>query len=160
MQEMPDHSRVWVYQTNRALSKEEAGAIQEAGVSFVSNWQAHQKDLQASFEVLKDRFVLIAVDEEKQEATGCSIDRSVHFLQGLEKQLGIKLFDRTQVVYMVEGELREARLAEIKEKIAKGEIQKDTLTFNNLVQSKKEWKEKWMIPAQESWLSRYFMSKT
>ena len=47
-------------------------------------------------------------------------------------------------------------MAAIKGKVASGELSADTITFNNLVGSKGEWKEKWEVPAQETWLSRYF----
>jgi hypothetical protein len=153
---MPDHARLWIYQSNRDLHDDEIKDLLEAGQAFTNTWTAHQKELKASFDVLNRRFLILAVDEQSQEATGCSIDKSVHFMKQVEHEFGLSLFDRTQIAFLKDGKISVLKLPEIKGKVMAGEIQKDTLTFNTLVQTKKEWSEKWMQPASETWLARYF----
>jgi len=47
-------------------------------------------------------------------------------------------------------------LMELKEKIREGDIQFEAITFNNLIKTKKELKNNWLIPAGESWMKRYY----
>ena len=155
-QDMPETSRIWIYQADRALTEDEIRAIEETGKAFTSDWTAHQRNLKASFAVLHHRFLILAVDEETQEATGCSIDKSVHFIKQVEQAYGLHLFDRTNIPFLENGQVRVHKLPEIKRKVEAGEIQKDTLTFNTLVQTKKEWQEKGVQAASETWLARYF----
>lgn len=155
-QDMPENSRLWIYQANRALSQDEIQEMEKLGRAFTAEWTAHQRDLKASFTILNERFLVLAVDEEAQEATGCSIDKSVHFMKQMEQTFGLHLFDRTQIAFLQDGGVWVVKLPEIKGKVAAGEIQKDTLTFNTLVQTKKEWQDQWTQPASETWLARYF----
>jgi hypothetical protein len=155
-EEMPAHSRVWVYQSSRALSSEEVIAIESDLQRFVDQWQAHRKDLKGSAAVMLNTFIVLMVDEQFHTATGCSIDSSVHFIKELEQRYQLSLFDRSRVAFHVDDTLMFAALPELKSKIEKGEIKKDTITFNNLVQSKAELESGWMLPAEQTWLARYF----
>ena len=46
---------------------------------------------------------------------------------------------------------------DIKSLIADGKIDSSTLTFNNLVPTIEEMNDQWVVPANESWLKRYFI---
>ena len=87
IQHLAEHSRVWVYQANRFLSDQEIVAISNALSQFIESWNAHGASLYAGFEIISSRFVVLAVDEEKALASGCSIDKSVHFFQKIGKIL-------------------------------------------------------------------------
>ena len=81
---MPADARVWVYQSSRMLSPEEVDLVASASESFLNQWQAHGNDLRASFKVAYDRFLILTVDESAGQASGCSIDASVHLIKALE----------------------------------------------------------------------------
>lgn len=153
--ELPKSARVWVYQANRELSQKEEQNLNTKLSDFTENWDSHQKPLKASFQILHNRFILISVDESYNQASGCSIDKSVHFLQNLEQELGLNLFDRTQIAYKTAEEIQVIPMSQIKSKIAEGAITPQTLIFNNLVNNIAEWEEKWVIPAQKSWAARF-----
>ena len=97
--QMAGSARVWVYQSNRALSLEESKAIAELTVDFLTKWTAHGAGLKSSFRILHNHFLAISVDEAHTGASGCSIDASVHFIQSLERQFGVNFFDRTKVAF-------------------------------------------------------------
>ena len=80
---MPSDARVWVYQSNTILSDAEVNTIKNEGAHFISDWAAHGSNLKASFDVLFNRFIVIAVDEQQATASGCSIDKSVKFVKEL-----------------------------------------------------------------------------
>lgn len=153
---MPDHARIWIYQSTKPFSTEERAFIERNFDVFVSQWAAHGQKLQATYSIEKNQFIILAVDESYHGASGCSIDSSVAVVRGIEQATGLSLLDRTQVAYFKDGEVKLRAFNKIKEAVQTGEIAKETLVFNNSVQNAGDWKDKWTQPAGESWLSRYF----
>src|SRR5476649_1492029 len=94
-----ENSRVWVYQSNRELSAAESSQIQQELNNFTTGWTAHNNQLKAKAEVRYNRFLILIVDESQAGASGCSIDKSVHFMKELEQQFNINLFDRFNLAY-------------------------------------------------------------
>ena len=159
-EEMPDNARIWIYQADRPLSRPEEAFIKEQTDLFLQDWAAHGAGLNASFTVLYNQFLIIAVDEAMVKASGCSIDKQVRFIQELEKELLISFMDRTRVAFLqadvpADSAIVTTTLSEIKAKVAEGQIHSRTLTFNNLVQTKGQLEEGWIIAAEDSWLKRY-----
>ena len=77
---LPDNSRIWIYQANRKLSEEEVHSITQQTSQFLEQWTAHGSDLEAGFEVKYNRFIVIGLNQANASASGCSIDSSVHFI--------------------------------------------------------------------------------
>ena len=158
-EEMPDNARIWIYQADRPLSKPEEAFIKEQTDLFLQDWAAHGAGLHASFTILYSQFLIIAVDEAMVRASGCSIDKQVRFIQELEKELLLNFMDRTKVAFLqadpADNAVVTTTLTEIKNKVADGQIHPKTLTFNNLVQTKGQLEEGWIIAAEDSWLKRY-----
>lgn len=153
---LPAHTRVWIYQADRNLTVQEQEMLESRLKVFTENWAAHQQPLKASAKVFYARFVVLAVDESYNQASGCSIDSSVHFLQELEKELEVNFFERSNQAFLKEDEIHTAHIKKLKQKIAEGFIEGDTLVFNNLVTNMQELQQNWKQPAKESWLARYF----
>ncbi|RUA35608.1 MAG: ABC transporter ATPase [Bacteroidetes bacterium] len=152
-------SKVWVYQADRAFSDEEKKFILENGIAFVKSWTAHNKDLNASIEIKYNQFIVLAVDETQAAATGCSIDKSVHFIKALENELKINLLDKSQIAFLKDEKVELQPLSSIKSKVEADEISPELLTFNNMVTNKGDFDSKWIIPASESWMGRFFKEK-
>ena len=159
-QEMPAEARLWVYQADRQLSSSEKELIKSQSASFIREWTAHGANLKASFDICFDQFLVITVDENFNQASGCSIDSSVQFVRFLEQKLNISFLDRTKVAFLDEGlkpnGVVTRSLGEIKEKVSAGEIGEGTIVFNNMVTSKHEFDTNWKIEAKNSWLGKYF----
>ena len=94
-------SKVWVYQAERNLSSEEVAVADKAIEQFTEQWAAHSQELKAKGAILHQRFLVLMVDESQANASGCSIDSSVHFVQELGKHLSIDFFDRLNIAYNV-----------------------------------------------------------
>jgi hypothetical protein len=118
---------------------------------FITNWTAHGKLLKAKIEVYYALFVVLFVDETQADASGCGIDKSVHFFQSLEKELGINLMNRLLVAYKENEEVKSNSLYSFEKKLASGELNSDTIVFNNLVQTKAEFETQWELPLKHSW---------
>ena len=76
---LPEESRVWIYQANRSFSEKEISQLKEQLNIFIEAWTAHGKDLQAGYKIVYKRFIVLALNQNLNKATGCSIDASVHF---------------------------------------------------------------------------------
>ena len=64
------------------MSAAQAAELGEIMDEFVGGWKARAQ-LAAAYRIIADQFLIIAVDESLQQATGCSIDKSVHLLKSL-----------------------------------------------------------------------------
>lgn len=155
---MPSDARVWVFQSNRHLSDAEVKAIEKSGLAFIADWAAHGASLKASFDVLYDRFVVIAVDEKQAMASGCSIDKSVHFVKELEKQFNLNFFDRMQVAYRKGNEIASCSLSEFEKLASQNLVTGATIVFNNMVNTKLAFDTEWEVPLKQSWQSRVLVS--
>lgn len=153
---LPDDARIWVYQSNRKFSDEEVAEIEDALKSFIESWTAHGADLEASYLVQYNRFVILAVNQAAQGATGCSIDASVHFIQELEKKYSVDLLDRMNVSFKQGEFITYKPLTDFKKMAKDKSVSANTVVFNNLVNTVGEWKDYWEVPASESWHSRFF----
>ena len=66
---------------------------------FITQWTVHGKSLAAGYEIPYRRFIILGLDQSQAAASGCSIDASVHFIQGLEKKYGVDLLDKMNVTF-------------------------------------------------------------
>lgn len=158
-EKLPDHSRIWIYQAPRPLTVEEREVISANMENFTAGWKTHQKDLYAGYALLHRRFIVLAVDESLEPASGCSIDDSVSIIRRLQDELGLDLMDRLQITFRSENDLVvSAGLNDFKQMIRDGEIDENTIVFNNLVANLGEFRRNWEIKASDSWHSKYFAS--
>ena len=61
--ELPDESRVWIYQSNRIFTNKELNYIRAYSCDFLNKWTAHGSDLQAGIDIPYDRFIVIGLNE-------------------------------------------------------------------------------------------------
>ncbi|UAB75095.1 ABC transporter ATPase [Mesoflavibacter sp. SCSIO 43206] len=153
---LPEHSRVWIYQANRSFSEEELTEIKQKLDTFITNWTAHGSDLNAGYDIRYKRFIILAVNQTSQSATGCSIDASVRFIQQLEQDYNVDLMDKMNVSYKQGQFVAHKTLLDFKKMVKDKAVSKNTIVFNNLVTNIGELNENWEVPAEQSWHSRFF----
>jgi len=159
-QEMPPEARVWIYQADRSFTRDEEELIETETASFIERWTAHGEGLRGAFSLYYDQFLMISVDESFNQASGCSIDDSVHFIKELESRLGLSLLDR-RVAFLIQNgvekpEVELEPLPSVRQKITSGYIDENTIIFNNTVTNKKDFQSQWKIEAKNSWMAKYF----
>ncbi|WP_298901672.1 ABC transporter ATPase [uncultured Psychroserpens sp.] len=152
---LPEESRVWIYQANRSFTEEELSGIKEKLNIFIENWTAHGSDLQSGYTIEYKRFIVIGLNQNLNNATGCSIDASVHFIQQLERDYNVDLMDKMNVSYKQGEYVAHKSLLDFKKMAKDKAVSKKTIVFNNLVTNIAEFKENWEVPASESWHSRF-----
>ena len=151
---LPESSRVWIYQANRSFTDDELKQIQQELDAFITDWTAHGADLKSAYEIRYRRFLVLALDQSMNSASGCSIDASVHFIQSLEKKYDVLLLDKMNVSYKQGDYVAYKSLVDFKKMARQKAVSLKTIVFNNLVTNKGEYLEHWEVPASESWHSR------
>ena len=152
--DLPDSSRVWIFQANRSFSEDELEQIQPMVLTFLEDWTAHGQILKAGFEIRYNRFIVLGLDESQASASGCSIDASVRFIQSLEKEYNVDLLDKMNVSFKSGEFVAYKPLLDFKKMVKQKAVSPQTIVFNNLVNTKAEYKELWEVPITESWHNR------
>ena len=153
---LPPESKVWIYQSNRKFTEEEWSAIETDLKTFVDSWAAHGTSLEASFQLKYNRFIILAVNQEVQNTTGCSIDSSVQFIQSLEQKYEVDLLDKMNVTFKLGEHVAHKTLIDFKKMAKDKAVTENTIVFNNLVNTIEDWNDNWEVPAGDSWHSRFF----
>jgi hypothetical protein len=154
---LPNNSRVWVYQSNRAFSNKEVDYISTKAQQFINSWTRHGDNLKGSFTIKYNQFLVLAVDESFNNVSGCSIDSSVRFVQQLEQALEIDLMDKMNISFKDGDTINLVKLPDF-QKFAKAQkITAETIVFNNMVDTKEDFENNWEIPAKQSWHKRFLV---
>lgn len=146
-------SRVWIYQSSRLLSMGEALDAEEKINSFAEQWQSHGSDVKAAGFLFFGQFVILMADETHAMVSGCSTDSSVRFIKLLENAYNVSFFDRTNLAFIIKDKIQLLPYAQLQYAFERKFITPDTLYFNNLVATKADLEDKWIIPLKESWLA-------
>lgn len=113
LEHLPDHSRIWIYQTDRPLSGDEMLRGQQELNVFLSSWAAHGTQLYGGAEFINPFILLIAVDEQRVPASGCSIDTLTRFIHDLGNELSCDFFVRLKVTGIMEGQWTQLNFEDI-----------------------------------------------
>lgn len=145
-------SRIWIYQANRLLTTAEENEIKTLGHQFIDQWTAHNNNLLGSFEIYNHLFLIVAVDETMNQASGCSIDKSMAFIQMVEKNFSLNLLNRQAIAYETDGKINLTTLPVFERLYKDGKVNTHVPIYNNLISTKKELDHNWKIPMNNSWL--------
>jgi hypothetical protein len=126
---------------------------------FTTEWSAHGMPLKASFQIREGLFIILAVEEDFQHPSGCSIDDSTRAVRRIGQRIGQDLLRRDGVAFKLGDKVEAARLPQLKSLLDAGAWEENTLTFNTLVGSKKQLDAEWLVKAKETWLRRYLANK-
>jgi hypothetical protein len=152
---LPETARVWVYQSARKLNESEKSTISDTLSAFTEAWVVHGQPLQTSFTILHNQFIVLAADESFNEASGCSIDSSVRIIRQIDAEFSLGLFDRTNIAFLKEVDIVVVKMNNLVSALAAGDWNLETLFFNNVIATKAELENSWLVPAGRTWLNRY-----
>jgi hypothetical protein len=149
-----DNSRVWIYQSSRLLSLSEAFEAEDMINKFTEEWQSHGADVEAYGNLFFGQFLVLMADERQAGVSGCSTDASVRFVKSMGERFGVDFFNRTNLAFWLNEKIQVLPMNQLSYAVQNAFINGDTLYFNNLVQTKKELEEAWIIPLKDSWLNK------
>lgn len=148
---LPNNSRVWIYQADREFTDTEIDLIALKAEDFINQWTRHGDDLKGSFTFKYNQFLVLAVDESFNNVSGCSIDSSVRFVQGLEKELQLDLMNKMNITFKDNDTINLAKLSDFQRLVKEQKVTSETIVFNNMVNTKEDFENNWEVPAKESW---------
>ena len=144
-----DQSRIWIYAAEQKLTNDQENHILKSISDHLQNWEAHKVPLAAGVTILENHFIIIALDETKNGASGCSIDTLQNKIQEIEKELSISLLNRLNVFCKIREEIKCIPTFRLK-----NEIDEDTLFYDLTIQKKSEI-ESWLKPIKDGWCYSY-----
>lgn len=155
MNDFDPASKVWVYQSSRPFTAEEEQEIGERLLQFTRQWAAHNIQLKATGSIVASRAIVLMVDETHTDASGCSIDTSVHFIQSLENEYGIELFNRMIVHYRDSQGWHTTTLPTLSDLIAQGLISRSTTVMDPLVTDKRSLQSGFITTIENCWMVQF-----
>ena len=158
-QDFADDSKVWIYQSSRPFSEQQAIEIKEQLHQFQLQWQAHGAEVKGWADLLFNRFIVMMADEGEVTVSGCSIDSATRIIKSIERQYEAQLFDRLTITFLQKDKAEALPMNQVQYAIDKGFVDANTLMFNNTVTTKKEMLENWLQPLSESWLKTHINLK-
>ena len=153
-EQLPDQSRVWVYQANRPLLADEMEQISSFLTYEMNAWAAHGAPLNASFEIRFDQVVIVAVNEDINEASGCSIDASTRWFKSLGETFQIDFFDR-QIAKIQGEQISLIPITSIKDFILSAHLLEEDFIIPPQTSDLSQYRNQWLQKVRESWLKKY-----
>ncbi len=150
------NERIWIYTLSKELINEQLVDFKNRCQNFVENWTAHEVNLDAAFNIEYNRFLMIKVNEQKYNASGCSIDKQLRFIKDLEALYNIELLNRMLVAYLdSESSVHVVKQSQISELLKTNQISENTLVFDNTISTATQLTNEWKKPLKETWLAKY-----
>jgi hypothetical protein len=143
LERFPDHSRIWIYTSNRPVSDSDQREMEKPVAEFLDQWAAHGNQLTAGAAWLNSYQMAVALDETAAGASGCSIDAQTRFMRKIGEEYSIDWFDRMSMIIEEDGEIRRVSFFELAE-------HPSALLYDGLVQRLSELRAKWPVPLTES----------
>jgi hypothetical protein len=154
---LPNNSRVWIYQADREFTHIEMDFIALKAEDFIKQWTRHGDDVKGSFTFKYNQFLVLAVDESFNSVSGCSIDSSVRFIQSIEKEFELDLMNKMNVTFKDNDTINLVKLVDFQRFAKEQKVNSETIVFNNMVATKADFENNWEIPAKESWHKRFLV---
>ncbi len=143
--------RVIIYPASRPFTARESKVITEKLYDFLSTWAAHGKPLSSSFKIEKNQFIVVCVDEDKEAASGCSIDALGSVMREIDQEFSLGLFDRMKASYVENGEVKTMKLQHFKQALKSGEISRDIEVFDFSKNTYIAFLSDFLLPLNRSW---------
>jgi hypothetical protein len=155
LQGFSEDARVWLYVADRKLSEHEGGEVLSKSQLFAQSWTAHNHLLSAGAFLLYDQILVLIVDETKTSASGCSIDKSTHFVEGIGKLFDVDFFVRDLVFYQDnEGLVSSVKLNQLSRLLSLASITPETLVLDTQCATIGAFSSCWK-PLEGTWMKRW-----
>ncbi len=147
--------RVIIYPASRPFTPKESKIITEKLYDFLATWAAHGKPLSSSFKIEKNQFIVVCVDEEKEAASGCSIDSLGAVMRELDQEFNLGLFDRMKASFVENGEIKTMKLQDFRKGLKEGAISHDIEVFDFSKNTYIAFLSDFLLPLNKSWAGTY-----
>ena len=147
--------RVIIYPASRTFTPKESKVITEKLFDFLGTWAAHGKPLSSSFKIEKNQFIVVCVDEDKEAASGCSVDALGGVMKEIEQEFQLGLFDRMKATFVENGEVRTLKLQDFRNGLKNGDISKNIEVYDFSKNTYVAFLSDFLLPLRRSWAGIY-----
>ena len=149
--------KIWIYVLSKELNDDQLNQFLQNCKNFTGSWTAHDQPLAASFELHKNRLLIMKVDESAYNASGCSIDKLQRFIQLQEKEFDSELLNRFLVALDVKDSIMVVHSSKIKELLSTNVIDENTPVYDATITSSVDMKDL-KKALKSTWLCKYLPS--
>lgn len=121
---------------------------------FTANWKSHGTPVKGFGTLFFGQFIILMADENATGVSGCSTDSSVRLIKDIEEAFKVHMFDRLNLAFIIKDKVQLLPQSQVKYALENKFIDEDTIFFNNVVQTKDELENNWMVPLKDSWLGK------
>ena len=146
--------RVWIHTANRVLTPPEQEDVVSKMEAFTAQWKAHGAQLMADFTIYRDQVLILAVDENFEAASGCSIDSAFAIIKQIEAQYQFDLFNRLMIPFLISDEIIRIPMSELNTAFESGTITEDSILLDTSLSSLNDLRTRFLVPLKNSWLSK------
>jgi hypothetical protein len=149
---MPDDARVWAFGAAAPVDEIDAAKLLAVVDGYLLQWKAHGQPLTCARDWRDERFLIVAVDQRTEGASGCSIDGLFHALQGHEESLGTSVVAGGLVFFRdALGLVHALRRDEFERLASIGEVSATTHVFDLTVTTAGDYRKRFEPNAGDSW---------
>lgn len=95
---LDNHSQIWVYQADRALTEEEKSFIQKELSIFTEEWESHGEMLNGAINIVDNYFIVLGVQPPSGKLCGGSVDSLFRFVKSIGQNINVDFFNRLKVL--------------------------------------------------------------
>ncbi|MBS1573123.1 MAG: hypothetical protein JST62_12060 [Bacteroidetes bacterium] len=147
--------KILIYPASRQMSAKEVKEITEKLFDFLPSWNAHGKSLSSSFKIDFSQFIIISIDEEKVQTSGCSIDSLNGLLKQIDQEYQLGLFDRMKACFVENQTVKTMKLQDFRNAIKNKEISTEIEVFDFSKNTYISYLSDFKLPLYRSWAGIY-----
>ncbi len=154
---LPDDARIWISGFDRTLDPAEQETVKTGMERFSAGWASHQVPVESAFEIVHDRFLVIAACTPGS-VSGCSIDGMMRNIRGVYAAVGAAPPAGNLIYFRDEnGRIRSIDHMEFRDVAESGRLKPDTLVFDTMIQNLGQLRAgRFELPYGEAWHARVF----
>jgi hypothetical protein len=127
---LPGHSRIWIYGFEQQLNVEQHDLVKARLERFKDEWMYHGSAVTGDYDIIENRFVIIATDET---ISGCSIDSSVAVFKELKQNYGLDALNQNLIFYRDRENIVATDRTEFQKLVNNGKVDENTHVFNLMI---------------------------
>jgi hypothetical protein len=153
--ELPDTSRVWIFQSVAPIDPARGDACWPVMKQFVQSWVSHGAPVRGAASVVAGHFMIIVADECAAQVGGCSGDALHRAVQVFGERTGLNWLDRSHIPLWTENQLAFMTRPHLVEALREGRLTDQDLMLDHTVPTLGAWREAWLTPIAATWLARF-----
>jgi len=156
-----DTSKVWVFSCSRKASESECELMMNSIQQFFDGWERHGKKIDSNCEILYNQFIIIISSESFVEASGCSQDALLHFMESPFQLEDMEIFAPNIIFYEAENnEVHYLNRNEFIKNIQRNRIfSEDTVVYDTTLYQISSFKEnQFRLKIKDCWHHKLYLA--